>query len=110
LTTDRTLGTFPREQNQISDDTKVLDHYNHIVTQCLGQREIIKPDFSEQRILSGDRYLFCTDGISGQVSLNEKSHGLAARNSPNATLDQLIQLVLEKGASDNVTGVVVFVG
>ncbi|MBH53146.1 MAG: hypothetical protein CMI18_02235 [Opitutaceae bacterium] len=101
MTTDRTLGTFPREQKQIPDDTKVLDHYNHIVTQCLGQREIIKPDFSEQRILSGDRYLFCTDGISGQVSLNEKS---------NATLDQLIQLVLEKGAPDNVTGVVVFVG
>ena len=108
LTTDHTLETFAREQKQVPDDADVPEHYKHTLTQCLGQRELIKPQFIEHRILKGDRYLFCSDGVSGPLSLEELQHTMIARNNPEATIDQLIQAVLDKGAPDNVTGIVLF--
>jgi protein phosphatase len=108
ITIDHTLETFAREQKQIPDDQEVPEHYKHTITQCLGQRELIKPELTEHRLLSGDRLLFCTDGISGPVPEAEMLHTMTARNTPEATIDQLIQTTLEKGAPDNITGIVVF--
>lgn len=108
ITTDHTLETFARQQKQIPDNQEVPEHYKHTLTQCLGQRELIKPDFTEHRILSGDRLLFCSDGISGPVSEEEILRILTARNTPEATVEQLVQKTLDNGAPDNVTGIVVF--
>jgi serine/threonine protein phosphatase PrpC len=108
LTKDHTLETFAREQKQIPDDSEVPEHYKHTLTQCLGQRELIKPQIDSHRILSGDRLLFCSDGISGPVPEDKLIHTMGARNSAEATIDQIIQLALDFGAPDNVTGIVVF--
>ncbi len=108
LTTDHTLETFAIEQRQFPNDSDIPAHYKHTLTQCLGQRELIKPEHTEHRILSGDRILFCSDGISGPVPEEELIHTMTVRDSPEATLDQLIQVTLENGAPDNVTAVVVF--
>lgn len=108
LTIDHTLETFAREQKQIPDDAEVPEHYKHTLTQCLGQRELIKPQFEDHRLLSGDRLLFCTDGISGCVNSEHMRHIMTARETPEAIIEQMIQTALENGAPDNVTGIVVF--
>jgi serine/threonine protein phosphatase PrpC len=108
LTTDHTLETFAREQKQIPDEEEVPEHYKHTLTQCLGQRELIKPQFEDHRLLSGDRLLFCSDGVSGPVPKEDLLHTMGARGSPQATINQIIQIALDKGAPDNVTGIVVF--
>lgn len=108
ITTDHTLETFARKQKQIPDNQEVPEHYKHTLTQCLGQRELIKPDFADHQILSGDRLLFCSDGISGPVSESEILKIMTARENPEATLEQLVQRTLDNGAPDNVTGIVVF--
>ncbi|MCZ6673277.1 MAG: serine/threonine-protein phosphatase [Verrucomicrobia bacterium] len=109
LTTDHTLETFARQRKQVPDDAEVPEHYKHTLTQCLGQRELIKPQFEDHQLLSGDRLLFCSDGVSGYVSPKDLEHTMTARNDPQATLDYLVQAVLDNGAPDNVTGIVVFV-
>ena len=108
VTVDHTLETFAREKSQVPLDAEVPAHYKHTLTQCLGQRELIKPQFLDLPLASGDRLLFCSDGISGQLSEESLLRNMTARNSPQATLDQLIQATLESGAPDNVTGIVVF--
>jgi serine/threonine protein phosphatase PrpC len=107
LTTDHTLETFAKEQKQFPNDVDIPDHYKHTLTQCLGQRKLIKPEHTEHRILSGDRLLFCSDGISGPVPEADLVHVMNVQDTPQATLEQLIQLTLDNGAPDNVTGVVV---
>ncbi|MCB1124171.1 MAG: serine/threonine-protein phosphatase, partial [Verrucomicrobiae bacterium] len=57
LTTDHTLETFAREQNQVSESSEVPEHYKHTLTQCLGQRELIRPQFTEVSLEKGDRLL-----------------------------------------------------
>ena len=68
ITKDHTLETFAREHKQVPDEEEVPEHYKHTLTQCLGQRELIKPEFEEHRLLSGDRLLFCSDGINGPIA------------------------------------------
>lgn len=109
ITTDHTLETFAREQKQFSADAEVPEHYKHTLTQCLGQRELIKPQFIDQVLQVGDRLLFCSDGVSGPIPLKELQRTLTARNAPKPTLDQLIQTALDHGAPDNVTALVIFV-
>lgn len=108
LTTDHTLETFAIEQRQFPNDSDIPEHYKHTLTQCLGQRKLIKPEHTAHRLLSGDRILFCSDGISGPVTEGDLIHTMNVRDSPEATLDQLIQVTLDNGAPDNVTAVIVF--
>lgn len=109
ITIDHTLETFAKEQNQFESDSDIPEHYKHTLTQCLGQRQLIKPGHTKHPLLSGDRLLFFSDGISGPVSVEELQHCMTVRSSPEATIEQLIEKTLENGAPDNVTGVVLFV-
>ncbi len=58
---------------------------------------------SEARV--GDRYMLCTDGLSGVVSLSEMS-SLMRDGDPTGAVTRLVDLALERGAPDNVTVVV----
>ncbi|MDA0346947.1 MAG: protein phosphatase 2C domain-containing protein [Verrucomicrobia bacterium] len=108
ITTDHTLETFAKEQNQFQNDSDIPDHYKHTLTQCLGQRQLIKPEHTKHELQSGDRLLFCSDGISGPVPVEELQRIMTVRSSAEATIEQLIQATLDNGAPDNVTGVVIF--
>ena len=50
----------------------------------------------------------CSDGLHGVVG-EEAIGAHFAREAPDRALDQLIDLTLEKGAPDNVTGIAVWI-
>jgi protein phosphatase len=54
----------------------------------------------------GDRYLLCSDGLTGVVSDATIAETLAAGDDPATTADALISMALRGGAPDNVTVVV----
>jgi PPM family protein phosphatase len=53
----------------------------------------------------GDRYLLCTDGLSGVVSEETIAQAIDSAD-PRAAVDQLIDLALRGGGPDNVTCIV----
>lgn len=55
---------------------------------------------------AGDRWLICSDGLSGVVRHDAMANALAATDAPEVVADRLVQLTLEGGAPDNVTVVV----
>jgi protein phosphatase len=59
--------------------------------------------------VAGDRYLFCTDGVSRLVTDTEIREALGRAQNPAAVLDELIQQALRRGGTDNATAVAVFV-
>ncbi len=59
---------------------------------------------------AGDRWLLCSDGLSGVVEDAHTAKVLAAGHAPGRTADQLLKLALDAGAPDNVTVVIVDVG
>jgi PPM family protein phosphatase len=58
----------------------------------------------------GDRWLLCSDGLSGVVDDTHTSKALALGLAPGRTADILLKQALDAGAPDNVTIVIVDVG
>ncbi len=58
----------------------------------------------------GDRWLLCSDGLSGVVDDSHTARALALGLAPGRTADALLKQALDAGAPDNVTIVLVDVG
>ena len=65
----------------------------------------VDPDLSMREARAGDRYLLCSDGLSGVVSEETLAEALKDPD-PQATADRLIELALRSGGPDNVTVIV----
>ena len=76
----------------------------HIVTQAIGAGRL---HFGTRvgRIRPGDRFLLCTDGLTNMAAEDEIASALAT-GAPPESAERLLQLVLARGATDNVTIVV----
>jgi protein phosphatase len=55
----------------------------------------------------GDRWLICSDGLSGVVKKDAIARALRSKSGPQAVADQLVHQTLDGGAPDNVTVVIV---
>ena len=51
----------------------------------------------------GDRFLLCTDGLTGMVRDDEIERTLLDSQTADEAADRLIQMALDAGGSDNVT-------
>ena len=65
----------------------------------------VEPDLSMREARDGDRYLLCSDGLSGVVSEETLAEALKDPD-PESTADRLIELALRSGGPDNVTVIV----
>ena len=65
------------------------------------------PDLTPRIATPGDRYLICSDGLSGVVAPDAIRAVLADRGDTNEAADSLIALAYAAGAPDNVTVIVV---
>jgi PPM family protein phosphatase len=65
----------------------------------------VEPDLSMREARAGDRYLLCSDGLSGVVSEETLADALADPD-PQSTADRLIELALRSGGPDNITVIV----
>ncbi|MEZ5117398.1 MAG: protein phosphatase 2C domain-containing protein [Candidatus Nanopelagicales bacterium] len=65
----------------------------------------VEPDVSAREARVGDRYLLCSDGLTGVVTDDALAAELATGDPPG-TVTRLVELALEGGAPDNVTVVV----
>ncbi len=85
------------------------EHHPHrsVLLRVLGDFDMeILPDVSVREARAGDRWLLCSDGLSGVVSRDTIAETLAGYADVGACADQLVQLALRGGAPDNVTVVV----
>ena len=65
----------------------------------------VEPDLSMREAHVGDRYLLCSDGLSGVLSFAEIAE-ILAQGDPTGCVTALVDLALERGAPDNVTVVI----
>ncbi|RJK94725.1 PP2C family protein-serine/threonine phosphatase [Vallicoccus soli] len=77
-----------------------------LITNALDGRGDVDPDLSVREARAGDRWLLCSDGLSGVVSADTLEETLARHASPDDAADALVQLALRGGAPDNVTCIV----
>jgi protein phosphatase len=97
-------------QRLVDEGRITADEANHhpqrsVITNVLDGRGQIDPDVSIREARVGDRYLVCSDGLSGVVSEVTLAETLR-RGDPDSASDALISLALRGGGPDNITAIV----
>jgi PPM family protein phosphatase len=96
-------------QTLIDDGRITPEEANHHPQRSLLLRALngqdVDPDLSMREARAGDRYLLCSDGLSGVVSEETLAEALQDPD-PQSTADRLIELALRSGGPDNITVIV----
>lgn len=74
------------------------------LTRCLGTFESVGVDIWHKQCEPGDRFLLCTDGVSGVLDLLALERVLQ-RVSMQQVVNELVDTAFEKGSTDNLTAV-----
>jgi PPM family protein phosphatase len=106
ITHDHTLVQSLVDEGRISADDVSTHPQRSLLLRALDGRSVAEPDLSVHDGQAGDRYLLCSDGLSGVVSDETLRDTLAGVEDPEAVTRQLIELALHGGGPDNITCIV----
>ena len=109
ITKDHSLVEEEVARGAISADQAQRSPRRNILTHALGQRPKLDtklPEIFELTLLPQDRLLLCTDGFYDVLDNREYVRTLIEFD-PAAAARHLVQLAVERGATDNVSAVVV---
>lgn len=104
VTHDHTLVQDLVDQGRITPEQANTHPQRSLLMRALDGREV-EPDLSVRQAVPHDRYLLCTDGLSGVVSEDTILETLLLP-TPQEAVDQLVDLALKGGGPDNITVVV----
>ena len=79
----------------------------NIVTRAIGADDDPAPDFWTVPALVGDRFLICSDGLTGEVEPAALAELAGGDGGPQQVADRLVAAALAAGGRDNVTVIVV---
>ncbi|WUV81307.1 Stp1/IreP family PP2C-type Ser/Thr phosphatase [Streptomyces sp. NBC_01476] len=106
ITQDHTWVQRLVDEGRITEEEATTHPQRSLLMRALGSGEHVEPDLSIREVRVGDRYLICSDGLSGVVSHQTLEDTLAGYQAPNETVQELIQLALRGGGPDNITCIV----
>lgn len=105
ITHDHTYVQTLVDAGRITEEEATVHPRRSLLMRALDGMTPVEADLSVREARAGDRYMLCTDGLSGVVSSDEIA-SLLGSGEPTGTVTRLVDLALERGAPDNVTVVV----
>ncbi|MFC9626322.1 Stp1/IreP family PP2C-type Ser/Thr phosphatase [Streptomyces sp. NPDC056930] len=106
ITQDHTWVQRLVDEGRITEEEATTHPQRALLMRALGSGDHVEPDLSIREVRVGDRYLICSDGLSGVVSHQTMEETLASYQGPQETIQELIQLALRGGGPDNITCIV----
>ena len=107
VTSDHTFVEYLVQTGRITPEEADVHPQRSVVMRVLGDHDVeIVPDLSVREARAGDRWLLCSDGLSGVVSRDTLAEALTTFDDVEECADRLVQLALRGGAHDNVTLIV----
>ncbi|MDG4778386.1 protein phosphatase 2C domain-containing protein [Micromonospora sp. WMMD961] len=105
ITKDDTYVQMLVDEGRISAEEASSHPQRSLLTRALDGRDI-DPEYSVRQVLPGDRYLICSDGLSGVVSAETIGETLREYVDPQQCVERLVQLALRGGGPDNITVII----
>jgi PPM family protein phosphatase len=106
LTEDHTLVQELVKQGKLRPEDAKRHPQGSIITRALGVDADVQVDTATFKIISGDRLLLCTDGLTGVVDQATIRNVLLRVRDPQQASERLVALANEQGGPDNITVVV----
>lgn len=105
LTRDHTYVQTLVDSGQITQEEAAVHPRRNLIMRAIDGVHAVEPDLSIGDLQDGDRYLLCSDGLSGVVPEPVIAAELAS-GDPTGVVMRLVDAAIEGGAPDNVTVVV----
>jgi serine/threonine protein phosphatase PrpC len=107
LTMDHSLVVDVLETHPDAEDSLIARMPQHVITRALGMGDALRVPVRSLRVLPGDLYLLCSDGITGALGDDRIEALLSEARTPGEHVRALIDGALAAGANDNVAAVIV---
>lgn len=106
ITHDHTYVQTLVDAGRITEAEAAIHPRRSLIMRALDGMNAVEADLSVREARDGDRYMLCTDGLSGVVDAETIEVVLRDGGDPTGAVTRLVDLALERGAPDNVTVVV----
>lgn len=110
ITKDHTYVQSLVDAGEITAEEATRHPRRNLLNRAVDGIHVVEADLSMREARQGDRYLLCTDGLSGVVPDEQLAEVLRGHSDPTGAVTRLVDMALEGGAPDNVTVVVADVG
>lgn len=104
ITHDDTFVQSLIDEGRITEDEAATHPQRSLLLKALTGHEV-EPNLTIREARAGDRYLLCSDGLSGVVTYETLSDTIKIPDA-QACADRMIELALKGGGPDNVTVIV----
>ncbi len=105
LTTDHSVAQELVDQGRLSREQMSSYEGRNVITRAIGE-ERSPADFWMLPVVTGERLLVCSDGLTGELSDGVIQAGLMMGGAPAQTAQSLVVQAVQAGGRDNVTVVV----
>lgn len=105
LTDDHSLVFQKMKEGLITAEQAKTHRMRNVITRSLGYQEDVEVDVQVKAIRRGDRFILCSDGLSGHLEPEEIAEVLD-RLGPQEGARRLIEIACERGGEDNITAIV----
>jgi PPM family protein phosphatase len=106
ITHDHTFVQSLIDEGRITPEEADQHPQRSVITNALDGAERVDLDLSVREARLDDRYLLCSDGLSGVVSEDTLRETLADNERPEDAVERLVDLALRGGGPDNITAIV----
>jgi PPM family protein phosphatase len=105
ITKDDTFVQSLIDEGRITEDEAHTHPQRSLLLRAITGQDV-DPSLTIREARAGDRYLLCSDGLSGVVSDETLAETLQAYRDPRECADRMIELALRGGGPDNITCIV----
>jgi PPM family protein phosphatase len=107
VTVDHTLVQELVDDGRLSPKDAERHPQRSMITRALGVDHQVEIDLFTYKLLSGDRLVLCSDGLSDVLNPPQIRNALLRVRDPQQTAERLVALAVEGGGPDNVTVIVI---
>jgi len=105
MTHDHTWVQNLIDEGRLTEEEAKTHSHRSLILKVLDGRHDNAPDLALYELEAGDRILLCSDGLSGFVE-HDRIERVLAIGTAQSVAEELTQLALEAGSTDNITVVV----
>lgn len=107
ITEDHTWVAKAMKAGEITPEQARVHPWRHVLSQCLGRRDLPPVEVEPLDVQPGDRLLLCTDGLTEELDDSIIASDLKPSIRNEEAAAKLIEAAKEEGGRDNITVVIV---
>lgn len=109
ITEDQTWVAQAVRNNLITPEQARTHPWRHVLSQCLGRKDMGQIELLPLDVQPGDRLLLCSDGLTEELPDSIITQLLSSNKDSQTIAEELLDTAKDKGGRDNITVLIVIV-